>query len=402
MVTWDKDVFKGPPLRKHKRWAQSNTSMSKVGLNHYCLRKGDIILTRLADDLSNKIQQLTDSKYSHASLCLTSTSIIEATLDGVNVFSPLHHYFNSLEALRVFRLKYENYSDLDSLLTRIEDAARDFSFRKYSTFGAIRAGKAKQVDLLSSDNSEKVELIKSWEKVVHCSQLVSLAYNIGAGIKLLENIPPELVTPGDIEKSHLLIDVTNEVTYKIDDEAIGGRKLYPNPLENSSLVKQTLIAQEALELLNPVLKELNINPVQDVMQALDLFAHLESDKASILDETLNRILKQVGFYDLGQEMERDTRRIIRNREWVKSKVRTSQITVDNKDDHLFEIDFLIQTRIKTIERQVENRTAYLNNYLSTGRLTFLSLANMTDHFINFCKKELIDSMAAKNEIERVK
>jgi hypothetical protein len=86
--------------------------MTKIALNYYNLHKGDIILTRMDDDVSKKIQTLTGSNYSHASLCLTSTSIIEATLNGVNLFSPLYFVFNSRDDLKVLRLRYEEYSNI--------------------------------------------------------------------------------------------------------------------------------------------------------------------------------------------------------------------------------------------------------------------------------------------------
>lgn len=232
--------------------------------------------------------------------------------------------------------------------------------------------------------------------------MISLAYNIGGGIKLLENVSPELITPGDIEKSQALFDVTNQVTFKIKDEDIGERKLYPNPPNNSSLVKQTLVVQEALKLLNPILRQLNLDPLQDITQAFMLFEHLEDDKASILDQNLDRILKQVGFYDLGKEMEEQhTERNFKNKEWAKNEIKIGEITHGNKDEYLFELDFFIQTIKVTIERQIKTRKTYFDNYLATGRQTFLSLTHMTDHFIKFCNCDLQDSLEAKDEIERM-
>ena len=53
--------------------------MTKFALNYYELRKGDILLTRMSDETSLGIQEITKSKFSHSSLYLGDASFIEAT-----------------------------------------------------------------------------------------------------------------------------------------------------------------------------------------------------------------------------------------------------------------------------------------------------------------------------------
>ncbi|OFX47726.1 MAG: hypothetical protein A2X13_11305 [Bacteroidetes bacterium GWC2_33_15] len=373
--------------------------MSKIALNYYNLKKGDIILTSIDDDISRKIQTLTNSKYTHASLCLTSTSVIEATLQGVNLFSPLYFVFNSIDDLKVLRLKYDNYQNIDQILLGIEDAARDFSFRKYSTFGAIKAGKAKQIDSLTDKPHEKIQLLDKWEKAVHCSQLVSLAYNIGGKITLSDSLPPELITPSDIESSIILEDVTALVTLEIGDDKIGNSKIYPNVPDNSVPSEQTIVAQTALSKLEPVFKEINYPIPPDLNYVFPLLGELEEEKAMLLDDRLDNILSLTGFYNLGEKFEQlylqgnDILTI------TSRQIENGEINKSNKDAYLFEIDFQINTNRGTIKRQTENLYTCIENYAYSQKKTFLSLIDMYKKVISFCYSCVRDGLEAKKMID---
>ncbi|HRA72975.1 MAG TPA: hypothetical protein PLB11_09145, partial [Flavobacterium sp.] len=221
--------------------------MSKVALNIFNLRKGDILLTSMTDDMSLSIQKMIGSKYTHACLYLGDASFIEATLDGVNYFSPLYFVFDNIDDIKILRLNYSQYKNIDEILNKIDLAARDFSFRKYAQLTALKAGRMKEAEILGKSNIDQVAILSGWEKTVHCSQLVSLAYNIGGKIQLSNTKKPENITPPDLIASTFLIDVTNEVTFQIDEVTELEAKSYPYSPENSILTKQMIVTQQALK-----------------------------------------------------------------------------------------------------------------------------------------------------------
>jgi hypothetical protein len=241
--------------------------------------------------------------------------------------------------------------------------------------------------------------LDKWEKSIHCSQLVALSYNIGAQVTLSDSLSPEMITPSDIEKSDILIDVTDEVTFALDDKDVIGSKLYPDSPENSTVTEQTLIAQEALQQLKLIFKELEISLPSDLNYVFPLLGELEEEKACILDKKLDSILKDVGFYDLGAKLEKQHNDGGNKLAITIRQINENKITIDNREDYLFELDFYINTIRATIQRQTENLYVCYENFFISQKQTFLSLIKMYKHFINFCYRGISDGLDSKKLIE---
>lgn len=358
--------------------------MGKIALNIYELKKGDILLTSMTDELSVGIQKLIGSKFTHTSLYLGDAVFIEATLDGSNFFTPLHFLFDGIDSLKVLRLNYSDHEHIEKILSDIEYSAREFSFRQYAQLTAIKAGKLKEAELLSGATNDAVEILDGWEKSVHCSQLVALAYNIGGKISLISNKKPENVTPPDIESSNLLVDVTSLVTFEIEDDTDMEAKLYPQSPENSILTKQTFVSQQALKIIKLSEQKLGLTFPPDIGLVIQMLLTVEPDKAANLDKELNEILTKVEYYDLWSEYEQNYDQFNQDTiEIIKAKVDSGEINLENYQSYLDYFQFDILTTHNTISKQKWNLIASRNNFNNTQFDTHRELTKMYLNFLKF-------------------
>lgn len=163
------------------------------------LRAGDIILTREKKVVSISVRAATLGSYSHAMICLSPSSIIDATISGqVFTRNTQRQIFNSMDDCVVLRLKTplsnQQMSSIDTFL-RLKIAT------PYSLKEAMRTP------------FEKSGPADAKEDEQFCSRLVAQAYDY-IGISLVSN--PNYCSPEDIYKSGVLTEVTDIL--KIADE----------------------------------------------------------------------------------------------------------------------------------------------------------------------------------------
>lgn len=161
-------------------------------LDHHQLMAGDIILTKEKTTTSISVRTATLGSYSHAMICLSPASIIDATISsGVFTRNTQRQIFNSKNDCVVLRLK-EALNARD--IKKIETFLRLKTMTPYSLTEAIRTP-------LKKNKSTDAKANKQF-----CSRLVAQAYD-HVGIKLAHN--PNYCSPEDIYKSEVLTEVTD-------------------------------------------------------------------------------------------------------------------------------------------------------------------------------------------------
>lgn len=171
---------------------RDTTRGKKYILNYEELKAGDIILESGKEAHSKVIQLKTKSNFSHAMICVEKMSIIHAEIEGIFSKNPQRLLVEEKTDLKVFRIR-ETLSDDE--VKKLEVFLRTKIGSLYSIKEALR------VELGSKQNNANNEL-------QFCSRLVSQAYEC-IGLKLVDNI--DFCSPGDIERSPLLKEVTNIV-----------------------------------------------------------------------------------------------------------------------------------------------------------------------------------------------
>lgn len=151
------------------------------------LEAGDIILTREKSNTSIAVRALTFGSYSHAIICLSNQSAIDATIEG-KVFS-----------LNPQRLIFKNATDCTVLRTKLplsdnEKKTMEMHLRllvatPYSIKEAVKTSIEKYGDSSGKENTQ------------FCSRLVAQTYQ-KINIELVKN--PDFCSPNAIHKSNLL------------------------------------------------------------------------------------------------------------------------------------------------------------------------------------------------------
>lgn len=158
------------------------------------IQPGDIILSRVPGSLiSDTIQDLTNSKWSHALLYLGDNKIIEATNHGI-VINPLIKYFSNKYQIGVFRISPELTPEETTQLIKAirKKLGIDYGWLKLAWLGFLRlVGK-------SEDPDWSVKL----KGGMICSELVAWSYKqIGRPLK---DLPVQLMEPQDLAQSKFL------------------------------------------------------------------------------------------------------------------------------------------------------------------------------------------------------
>jgi hypothetical protein len=185
------------------------------------LRAGDIILTKNAEGASSKgrlqsdlIARVTGGNFSHALLCTTPPTLIEAIGEGVSNISAQVCFAHDLKHVRVLR-----YGD-----QRIASAAASAAMRlfgqQYSVSTAVRS-------IFTTESAPG-----SLDDETFCSALVATAFRC-AGAPKFASIDPMKVTPAVLEKADYFVNVTSQVFMRI---------LSPNNIERMSALDGDRIA----------------------------------------------------------------------------------------------------------------------------------------------------------------
>lgn len=167
------------------------------------LLSGDIFLTRNAESTSFKGKAQSDTiataiggNFSHALLCTTPPTLIEAIGDGVSHVTAQNCFAHDLKHVRVLRYKNKKIAKTAGSI------ALRFLGKGYSLRSAIRSAiPSASVPELPGDQT-------------FCSALVATAFR-AAGAPEFETIDPARTTPATLEMATCFDDVTSEVFSKI-------------------------------------------------------------------------------------------------------------------------------------------------------------------------------------------
>ncbi|MDP4573353.1 YiiX/YebB-like N1pC/P60 family cysteine hydrolase [Pseudomonas sp. LPH60] len=158
------------------------------------LQVGDILLSRNDALQSNLIRSATGSGFSHAALFVHDGGVlIEAIKTGVKLSSMLGRAALTRASIKVLRLKEQIILDK----ARLASVAKSHVHKRYSLKGALLT----QIATARAPTADEDRLF--------CSQLIASAF-AQCGVPL-SGQPAHLMTPGDLERSDLLVDVTDSV-----------------------------------------------------------------------------------------------------------------------------------------------------------------------------------------------
>lgn len=160
---------------------------------------GDILLTFNAESghdrdvkQSKVIAKATRGKFSHAMICFSPPSFIEAIGSGVGIISLQRSFAHEIENVRVLR-----YPDAGVAIKAARQAQLEVG-REYSIRKAMSA-------VLPQGTIARIT-----DKGIFCSALVAQAF-LNAGASEFRETPIERTTPATIEKLDCLLNVTDAV-----------------------------------------------------------------------------------------------------------------------------------------------------------------------------------------------
>ncbi|HFE9760965.1 TPA: hypothetical protein ACGA3Y_001667 [Acinetobacter baumannii] len=165
------------------------------------LQQFDIVLTRSKHLRSKAIRYFSEGDYSHALICVSDLSLIEATVKGrVFTENPQRLIFENIDDCKI--LRYNGTLDQEDQL-KIEFFLRSQISTLYSIKEAIRTKKY----AITDDEAQ--------EAGQFCSRLVAQAFN-QADINLVTN--PNYCSPEHLNSSHLLETVPNIIRIATEEE----------------------------------------------------------------------------------------------------------------------------------------------------------------------------------------
>lgn len=161
------------------------------------IKPGDVLLTRLPGAfISDTIQDVTHSKWSHALLYLGNNKIIEADWKGI-VINSLNKYKKSKHVVGIFRARPDlsNEETIELVKVVCKKVGIDYGWLKLLWLGFLRLiGKSEDPDWSAKLKNGMI-----------CSELVSWGYK---QIKRpLKDLPTQLMEPKDLAQSKYLYRV---------------------------------------------------------------------------------------------------------------------------------------------------------------------------------------------------
>jgi hypothetical protein len=168
------------------------------------LRAGDVFLSSVPNHaVSVVVRTVTGSRFSHAAICTKPPSFLEAVGTGVRPFSALGIGVRDKGWVCVLRLR-QTVENHESLAEGAGAQALRYITQGYWLSGAVAT---KLPGLRLRERSR-----------LFCSHLVSRAYE-EAGLHLLPGKVSSETTPEDLWRSALLIDVTDHVLMRTNENA---------------------------------------------------------------------------------------------------------------------------------------------------------------------------------------
>lgn len=188
------------------------------------LQRGDVVLTRNAESTSSKGKAVSDAiaagsggDFSHALLCTTPPTLIEAVDAGVSNINSHNCFIHDLKHVRV--LRYPNAA--------IASAAASAAMMSFAKAYSVRAAISSIVP--------GVHLDQTHDDRTFCSALVAASFR-AAGAPEFQTIRPMKTTPASLQKSAHFEDVTTDVLKRVpsfenveDMSALDGDRM-PSPM----------------------------------------------------------------------------------------------------------------------------------------------------------------------------
>jgi len=248
---------------------------------------GDIVVTRSPKSpMSELIQAVTGSEYSHAMVITTPPMAVESTRRGVTRFKISRLMIRDRDSIRVLRLRDRH--SYDQALRHVARRADAAVAREYATADAVLS------ILAAVPQVEKGRYF--------CSQLVADVY-AREGIALLPGTDPAKVTPGMLLSSPLLRDITNEVL-RVPSfvEFVFAEGLVDGDFE-SIYQAEIEIRQHLAKTLVNLLKEYNFNVTSvDEAIAVVLAGHMNKEPwCEELDNAVHKAFHESGLVDFWKQ-----------------------------------------------------------------------------------------------------
>lgn len=166
---------------------------------------GDVILVHGDNILSEMIQGLTDSFYSHAAMCVDPGKIVEMMKDGLHYTDNI--YYNGSKAFIVLRHKYMYYSPpyttkriiakMKAYITMLQHNPPKYDyFELIKQASKLIAAKGKDLFRENERYYSLNDLLDAGERLI-CSALIDLVYE-HVGLDLFPGRPPFSTTPADL------------------------------------------------------------------------------------------------------------------------------------------------------------------------------------------------------------
>ena len=214
--------------------------------NVAALKPFDTLLVRFDDDDSKKIRASCNSDYSHAVVYIGNSSFVEGNYPVVTLFSAQRYFFNSLNDVKVIRLKSEFEAQFD--VQKAESSIRGLVYRNYEKRLLYLMSK----QLLSQDIKDIFLNEYKWTGGIVCTSMVALPYFVG-GIDISQTNEPFYVNFGGIERSDYFEDVTQLVFDEVETSAVEGLYDYLSSFETGSILEKQAVA---VGKLNKVVKDI--------------------------------------------------------------------------------------------------------------------------------------------------
>jgi hypothetical protein len=242
---------------------QEDIGAAATKLNGSRLKVGDIVLTTTTAPVSKVIRIATHSDISHAMVCVESSSVIDATSEGVQARNIQRMFFEPGCAVHVLRLR-------ETMSTEQLAAVKNFLRGRIGT----QYSKKEAIQTVMGGGQE-------WTKKQFCSRLVAQAFAV-AGIALVGD--PNFCSPASLKDSQLLIAVANATLPVTPEEASLWEGIEDMPQMMRDAINTVL---DGARLMDPGTQTFD-----------DLHSHLIAHPEA--DDELCRVLEASGYLSIWQ------------------------------------------------------------------------------------------------------
>ena len=240
---------------------QEKLNVSKTRIDHKKVKAGDIVLSTTTALVSKAIRKATRSDISHAMLCVETSSVIDATDEGVQADNIQRMSFEP--GCKVFVLRLRNPMS-PAQLAAVTTFLRERIGTEYSIKEAI------QTVLGGGDEFSRKQF---------CSRLVAQAF-ASVGINLVDN--PNFCSPADLKNSDQLYSIADVLQQVTPEDAAFLEGRHDTPQMMRAATNQVLGAARELD--------------RGIQRFDDLHRHLVAHPEH--DDHLCRVLESSGYLTL--------------------------------------------------------------------------------------------------------